>query len=114
MKTQTFFSCLLGLMLLGSTIQANGGETPEKPTALSIQKQLLEVVTCPSFLHYQGATAEIILQFHVENDFTVVVENMIGDNQFLKHHLSKELMRNKILVNRDQVGKSFSIKLTYR
>lgn len=114
MKTQKILFAFIGLALFSSSLMATGGEVKETTSVLSIHHQLSQKMTCPEFIHVQGVPVGITIQFHVENDFTVIVEDIDCNDAWLKQHVQKEMNKLKLLVDRENIGKSFAFKVVYR
>ncbi len=115
MKTQKLMFSILTLLLMTTGLKATGNELEKKElSVLSLEKQLAENMTCPDFIHYQGVAVQIKIQFQVKNDFTVVVETIECKDEWLKQHIQRELSMLKLLVDKEKVGQSFSVSLTYK
>lgn len=114
MKTQKLLFSLLNLLLLSTGLMATGNEVEKSTSVFSIENQLAKSMTCPEYIHYQGLPVEIEVAFHIENDFTITVETISCNNEWLKQHVQKELTKLKLLVDRESVGKTFTVKLIYQ
>ncbi len=116
MKTLKILTLLAFAVLCNSQLMASGGDGDENVNSsiLSLPLQLSQKMTCPEFIHYQGVPVGILVKFHVENDFSVTLEEISCENEWLKQHVQKELSTLKLFVDKENVGKSYSFKLKYQ
>ncbi len=114
MKTQKILFSLFSMLILSTGLKATGNQVEKSTSSFSIENQLATSMTCPEFIHYQGLPVEIQIEFHIENDFSVTIETISCNNEWLRQHVQKELSTVKLLTDRDKIGKSYSIKMIYK
>lgn len=114
MKTQKFIGIVIGLVLLAGSANATGTETAIKTATFSLHQQFARQMECPHFMLQHMYEETVTLQFHIQNDFSVVVEEIACRDERLRQYVEKALRTKKIYIDRQDVGKSYSIKMTFK
>lgn len=113
MKTQKLVLTIAALMTFMLSAKATGTETSAKKSAFSLEKQFAEQLRGPQFARQNMYPQTVTVQFHINNDFSVVIEKASSDDTRLQQYVQKELSRKKFYIDRENVGKSYSIKLVF-
>lgn len=114
MKTLKLLSSFCLVLLLNIATAANGEETSaEKSKVLSIEKQLAVKLSAPAFVQ-QSMGSQASLRFHIENDFSVVIEEISASDLRLVAWIQNELAKQKILTEKENIGRSFSVQVNFR
>lgn len=115
MKTLKLLSSFCLVLLLNLATAANGEETSaEKSKVLSIEKQLAVKLSAPAFVQQSMGSQFASLRFHIENDFSVVIQEISASDLRLVAWIQDELAKQKILTEKENIGRSFSIQLNFR
>lgn len=112
MKINALISILSGLMLLSLSCKASGEEV-EAATLFSLKNQIGHKMTAPFFVTQEIGKHEVVVRFHVRNDFTVVIEDLECDDPRLRSHVIKSLSQQKFYIDKDKVNKSYSIRIVF-
>lgn len=118
MKTKAI---LLGvaLTIFGSTNLFASGEDHNAEAKVSksyfnISKQFQSKLTSPFHLSQAMNPETVFIKFHVTNSFKVVIDDMVCNDNRLKSHIEKSLTDQVILIDKENVNKSYSIKMTFK
>ena len=114
MKTRKLLGIAMGLTLLAGSAHATGTETAIKSAVFSLHHQFARQMECPHFMLQHMYEETVTLQFHIQNDFSVVVEEITCGDERLRQYVEKALRTKKIYIDRENVGKSYSIKMTFK
>lgn len=117
MKTKAIvLSAALALANLTSFASGEEGnaEKSVKKSFFSIENQFMSKLSSPSFVRQEMAPQTAFIQFHITNRFEVVIDNMVCTDNRLKSHIEKELAKEVILIDRENVNRSYSIKMTFK
>lgn len=118
MKTKTILLSTAFTLLSFFQASASGDESAaEKKAAksfFSIEKQLVSKLNSPFFVTQEMQPQTVFIKFHVTNNFKVVIDNMACDDNRLKSHIEKSLATEAILVDKENVNKTYAIKMTFR
>ena len=104
---------LANLTTLASGEEGNAEKSVRK-SFFSIENQFVSKLTSPFFVSQEMTPQTAYVQFHVTNSFEVVIDNMVCTDNRLKSHIEKSLAKEVIFVDRENVNRSYSIKMTFK
>ena len=118
MKTKTILLSTALTLLSYFQVLASGDEgKAEKKVAksyFSIEKQFASKLTSPFFVTQEMAPQTVFIKFHITNGFKVVIDDMACADHRLKSHIINSLESQAILIDKENVNKSYSIKMTFK
>lgn len=118
MKTKTLLLSTALTLFSYFQVSASGDEgTAEKKVAksyFSIENQFASKLNSPFFVTQEMTPQTVFIKFHVTNSFKVVIDDMTGADNRLKSHIEKSLATQAILVDKENVNKSYAIKMTFK
>lgn len=114
MKTSKLITAILFVASLSTSALANGEESSAaKNKVLSIENQLSRRLTAPHFIKEVMGSHRAAVQFHINNDFSLVVEKITATDPRLLAWVQRELEKQKILTDRENIGRSYIIRLRF-
>lgn len=118
MKTKTILLSTAFTLLSYLPASASGDEkAAEKKAAksyFSIENQFASKLSSPFFVTQEMTPQTVFIKFHVTNSFDVVIDDIACKNNRLKSHIEKSLASQAIFVDKENVNKSYAIKMTFK
>ena len=120
MKTK---ATILGaaLIIFGSFNALASGEDDGKTSKsnvagsyFSIDKQFKKNLTSPFFVTQEMTPQTVFIKFHITNSFKVIIDDMSCQDNRLKSHIERSLAKQVIFVDKENVNKSYVIKMTFK
>ncbi|WP_417602646.1 hypothetical protein [Owenweeksia hongkongensis] len=118
MKTKTILLSTALTLLSYFQVSASGeeGEAEKKVTKsyFSIENQFASKLSSPFFVTQEMTPQTVFIKFHVTNSFKVIIDDMACKDNRLKSHIEKSLASQAIFVDKENVNKSYSMKMTFK
>lgn len=118
MKTKAVLLSTTFLLLSYFQILASGDKNaPDKKVAkqyFSIEKQFASNLSSPFFVTQEMVPQTVFIKFHITNSFEVVIDEIACNDNRLKSHIEKSLASKAIFVDKENVNKRYSVKMTFK
>ncbi len=115
MKTNVLlYSAILMMAMAAKPAHATGGETEKSKSVFSIETQMAQQIHLPMEALQTMGSKEATVHFSVNNDFSVNLLQLECGDAFLARHVRRAIARQRIYMDKQDIGKKYSVKLRFQ